>query len=140
MTKTARKLLIGNRAGYYDLRGHIALRADGVVIDADVEPVSGRAERANALSGSAGLEVATALLMAPAAGAAVRELARRLGRSPSTVSEVLAALRRDGLVDERHRVEGTRSVLAGRRSVACCPGLPRSAAPAWQTTLRLPGR
>jgi DNA-binding transcriptional ArsR family regulator len=53
------------------------------------------------------LEVATALLMEPAAGVAVRELARRLGRSPSTVSDVLAALRRAGLVDERHRVEGT---------------------------------
>ena len=55
----------------------------------------------------AGLEVATALLMEPAGGVAVRELARRLGRSPSTVSEVLAALRRDGLVDDQHRVEGT---------------------------------
>ena len=108
VTKTARKLLIGNHAGYYDLRGHIALRADGVVIDADVEPVSARAERRNALSGSAGLEVATALLMAPAAGPAVRELGRTLGRSASTVSEVLAALRRDGLVDEQHHVEGTR--------------------------------
>jgi len=60
-----------------------------------------------ALSGNAGLEVATALLMEPAAGVAVRELARRLGRSASTVSEVLAALRRAGLVDDRHRVEGT---------------------------------
>jgi DNA-binding transcriptional ArsR family regulator len=45
--------------------------------------------------------------MTPAAGATVRALARTVGRSPSTVSEVLAALRRDGLVDERHRVEGT---------------------------------
>jgi len=45
--------------------------------------------------------------MEPAAGVAVRELARRLGRSASTVSEVLAALRRAGLVDDRHRVEGT---------------------------------
>lgn len=32
---------------------------------------------------------------------------RRLGRSASTVSEILAALRNAGLVDERHRVEGT---------------------------------
>jgi len=51
--------------------------------------------------------VATALLMEPAAGVAVRELARRLGRSASTVSEVLAALRRADLIDDRHRVEGT---------------------------------
>jgi DNA-binding transcriptional ArsR family regulator len=107
VTETARMLLTEHRAGYYDLRGHLALRSANVVIDADVEPVSGRVERTHALSGTAGLEVATALLMEPAAGAAVRELARRLGRSASTVSEVLAALRRAGLVDDRHRVEGT---------------------------------
>lgn len=45
--------------------------------------------------------------MEPTAGTAVRELARALGRSPSTVSEVLAALRRDGLINERHQVTGT---------------------------------
>jgi DNA-binding transcriptional ArsR family regulator len=107
VTGTARRLLIEHHGGYYDLRGHLALRSATVVIDADVEPVSGRPERTNALSGSAGLEVATALLMEPVAGAAVRELARRLGRSASTVSEVLAALRQAGLVDDGHRVEGT---------------------------------
>jgi DNA-binding transcriptional MocR family regulator len=46
--------------------------------------------------------------MAPTTGGAVRELARTLGRSVSTVSGVLAALRRDGLVDERHRAVGAR--------------------------------
>jgi DNA-binding transcriptional ArsR family regulator len=107
VTETARRLLIEHRAGYYDLRGHLALRSASVVIDADVEPLSERAERTHALSGAAGLEVATALLMEPTAGAAVRELARRLGRSASTVSEVLSALRGSGLVDDRHRVEGT---------------------------------
>ncbi len=107
VTETARRLLAEHHAGYYDLRGHLALRSANVVIDADVEPVSGPAERTHALSGAAGLEVATTLLMEPTAGAAVRELARRLGRSASTVSEVLAGLRRAGLVDERHRVEGT---------------------------------
>jgi DNA-binding transcriptional ArsR family regulator len=107
VTEIARRLLIEHRAGYYDLRGHLALRAANIVIDADVEPVSGRAERTHALSGNAGLQVAAALLTEPAAGASVRELARRLGRSPSTVSEVLAALRRAGLVDDRHRVEDT---------------------------------
>lgn len=107
VTETARKLLIEHHAGYYDLRGHLALRSANVVIDADVEPVFGRAERVHALSGDAGLEVATALLMEPAAGVSVRELARRLGRSASTVSEVLAALRRAALVDDQHRVRGT---------------------------------
>ncbi len=52
VTGTARRLLIERRAGYYDLRGHLALRSANVVIDADVEPVSGRAERTHALSGA----------------------------------------------------------------------------------------
>jgi DNA-binding transcriptional ArsR family regulator len=107
VTEAARRLLTEHRAGYYDLRGHLTLRSASIVVDADVEPVFGRAERPQALSGTVGLEVATALLMEPGAGAAVRELARRLGRSASTVSEVLAALRAAGLVDDRHRVEGT---------------------------------
>jgi hypothetical protein len=76
VTGTARRLLVEHRAGYYDLRGHLALRSANVVIDADVEPVSGPVECTNALSGSAGLEVATALLMEPAAGVAVRDLYR----------------------------------------------------------------
>jgi hypothetical protein len=108
VTETARSQLTGRGAGYYDLRGHLALRSEGIVIDADVEPVTRHAGRTQALSGNAGLEVAVALLMEPAVGAAVRELSRKLGRSASRVSEVLAALRRDGLVDDNHRVEGTR--------------------------------
>lgn len=107
VTEAARKMLTRPGAGYYDLRGHLALRSDAVVIDADVEPVTRRVQRSNAISGSAGLEVATALLMRPAAGTAVRELARALGRSPSTVSEVLASLRRDGLVGEQNQVTDT---------------------------------
>jgi len=107
VTEDARAVLTGHHAGYFDLRGHLAMRSATIVIDVDVEPVSGRAERTNALNGTVGLEVATALLMSPAEGAAVRELARRLGRSPSTVSEILATLRSAALVDERHRVTGT---------------------------------
>jgi DNA-binding transcriptional ArsR family regulator len=107
VTEDARAVLTGHHAGYYDLRGHLAIRSAAIIIDVDVEPVSGRAERTNALNGTVGLEAATALLMNPAEGVAVRELARRLGRSASTVSEILAALRGVGLVDERHRVEGT---------------------------------
>jgi DNA-binding transcriptional ArsR family regulator len=107
VTEDARAVLTGHHAGYLDLRGHLAMRSATIVIDVDVEPVSGRAERTNALNGTVGLEVATALLMNPAEGTAVRELARKLTRSASTVSEILAALRGAGLVDERHRVEGT---------------------------------
>lgn len=107
VTDAARKVLTSQRGGYLDLRGRLALRADGLVIDAEVEPVKERAERSEALSGKAGLEVATSLLMRPERPVAVRELARELGRSPSTASDVLAALRRDGLIDSTNAVVGT---------------------------------
>ena len=107
VTETARKLLTARGGGYLDLRGRLALRTDRLVIDAEVEPVKERAERSNALSGKAGLEAATALLMQPGRTIAVRELARELGRSPSTISEILAALRRDGLTGAMNTVRGT---------------------------------
>lgn len=107
VTDSARRLLIQNGGGYLDLRGRVAVRTDRLVIDAPVEPVGGRSSRLEALSGKVGLEVATALLMEPKRGFAVRELARELDRSPSTVSEVLAALRRDGLTDDTNSVIGT---------------------------------
>jgi hypothetical protein len=84
--------------GWLDLRGHLHLAGHGVFVDADVPPVKGRADRKDAFSGSAGLEVACALLLEPDIRHGVRDLARRLARSPSTVSEVLHAFRSQGLV------------------------------------------
>jgi hypothetical protein len=107
VTEAARRLLTAAPGGYYDLRGRLVLRTDRIVIDAEVEPVKQRAERTRALSGTAGLEVAAALLIDPERGTAVRELARELGRSPSTVSDILAALRRDGLIDGSNAVSGS---------------------------------
>jgi hypothetical protein len=107
VTDTARRMLTARRGGYLDLRGRLALRAAGVVIDVEVDPVNLRAARTSGLSGRAGLEVATALLMRPERAPAVRNLARALGRSPSTVSEVLAALVRGGLINEDRTVTGS---------------------------------
>ena len=107
VTKDARKLLVSLGSGYYDLRGRLALRSDRVVVNADVEPVTERTRRVDALGGKAGLEVATALLMEPG-GAAVRRLARDLGRSSSTVSEILAVLRQDDLVGLGNAVTDSR--------------------------------
>ncbi|GAA4620999.1 hypothetical protein GCM10023196_007160 [Actinoallomurus vinaceus] len=108
VTDVARAVLTSRRAGYLDLRGRLALRTDRLVIDAEVEPVKERAGRTGALSGKAGLEVATALLMHPERAVVVRQLARELGRSPSTVSDVLAALRQDNLIDPGNAVTGSR--------------------------------
>lgn len=104
VTEAARRHLLAARAGYLDLRGHLGLRSGGLVISADVPSVNTRQERSDPLSGRVGLEVATRLLMAPTEPVAVRELARTLERSPSTVSSVLAALRRDGLLDQSNAV------------------------------------
>jgi IclR helix-turn-helix domain len=84
--------------GWLDLRGHMHLAGHGVFVDADVPRVKSRAERADAFSGSAGLEVACMLLLEPDMRHGVRDLARKLARSPSTVSEVLGTLRTQGLV------------------------------------------
>jgi hypothetical protein len=84
--------------GWLDLRGHMHLAGHGIFVDADVPRVKSRAERADAFSGSAGLEVACMLLLEPDMRHGVRDLARKLDRSPSTVSEVLGALRAQGLV------------------------------------------
>jgi hypothetical protein len=108
VTETARRILTTRQAGYYDLRGRLALRSAGVVIDAEVEALREPSRRTSALSGKAGLEVASAVLMRPEHGTAVRELARQLHRSVSTVSEVLSALRRERLVDAKNAVTDTR--------------------------------
>jgi hypothetical protein len=107
VTDGARKVLTARRGGYLDLRGRLALRAEGLVIDVGVDPVKPRAGRTEALSGKAGLEVATALLMHPRRAPGVRELARELERSPSTVSEVLTRLRGSGLIDNDNAVDGS---------------------------------
>ena len=95
-TDAARSILLKHQAGYLDLRGRLAVRTSGLTIDTEVTPVKLRAERVSALSGQAGQEVARAILARPTRPVAIRELARELGRSPGTVSEVLAALRRAG--------------------------------------------
>ncbi len=106
VTDTARGMLTARRGGYLDLRGRLALRAKGVVIDVEVDPVNPRTARADGLSGRAGLEVAAALLMRPGRALAVRQLARELGRSPSTVSEILTAFVHGGLINKDRTVTG----------------------------------
>lgn len=107
VTDAGRHVLTNRGSGYLDLRGRLALRTQQLMLDTDVEPIKPRSERTTALSGKAGLEVATAVLMQPERPPSVRELAREVKRSASTVSEVLAALRRQDLLDENNSLSGT---------------------------------
>lgn len=107
VTDDARRKILAARAGYLDLRGHLGLRARGIVVNAEVPPIKQQRDRQDALAGHAGLEVAAHLLLSPHEPVAVRALARDIGRSPSTVSEVLSALRRDGLVDNANAIVDT---------------------------------
>lgn len=107
VTDDARRKILAARAGYLDLRGHLGLRARGIVINADVPPMRQDRDRQDALAGSAGLEVAAHLLLSPHKPVAVRAVARDIGRSPSTVSGIFAALRRDELIDTDNTVTDT---------------------------------
>ena len=107
VTEDARRHLLAARAGYLDMRGHLGIRANGMLINADVPGAKQERDRADALAGKVGLEVAAHLLLSPSQPVAVRALARDLGRSPSTVSAVLGALRRDGIIDTSNTVVDT---------------------------------
>jgi DNA-binding transcriptional ArsR family regulator len=110
ITGAAREALLKSGMGYLDLRGHLGLHTSQMIIVASVKldwshPTG---PNATAIPGRAGLEVASHLLMHPDRAPAVRELARDLGRSPSTVSQVLSTMRRHELVDTDHRVRTNR--------------------------------
>lgn len=104
VTRSAREILTRAGIGYCDLRGHIAVRSTGLVIDADFPAMNELSQRQDPLSGRAGLEVGAELLLIAESGASVREVARRTGRAPSTVSAILTGLRDQALVDAKHRV------------------------------------
>jgi hypothetical protein len=107
----ADRLLASGRAAldrlgwsWLDLRGHLRLVGPGVHVDAEVPPFRERPARTRALSGAAGVEVACELMLTGEPGVSVRSLARAVGRAPSTVSEVLKALRAEDLLTARDEV------------------------------------
>jgi hypothetical protein len=103
VTQGAQQMLRDAGVGWLDLRGHLRLSGPGLLIDADVPASRPRPERAEAFGGSAGLEVACWLLQHPFDESGVRQIARVLARSASTVSEVLKALRGQRLITATNR-------------------------------------
>jgi hypothetical protein len=97
----ARPLL--NRAGWswLDRRGHLHLRAPGVLIDTEIDPLPRERPRrrpSDVLDSRGSQEVAITLLLDPAERLGVRDMARRTGFAPSTISRSQTALRDAGLV------------------------------------------
>ncbi|MCX2934704.1 transcriptional regulator [Mycobacterium sp. CVI_P3] len=103
ITEDARAMLESAGWGWLDLRGRLHLAAPGIYVHADIAPVNkdGTAPD-DPFAGRAGLEAAVELLLNPGQSVGVRSLAHRIGRAPSTVSEVLARLRRANLIDTEH--------------------------------------
>ena len=99
----ARQILRDAGWSWLDLRGHLRLSAPGVLVDTDVPAALRVAGPVTLFPGKVSLEVACALLRAPERTASVRQLARDLGRSPSSVSAAVNALREAQLVDNDGR-------------------------------------
>lgn len=99
VTHDSRRLLRAADISWLDLRGHLHLSGDGLFIDADVEPVK-RRQPTEPFAGVVGIEVATAILLDPEREVAVRPIARSIQRAPSSVSAVIAGLKRADLVHD----------------------------------------
>lgn len=100
ISKGARKLLLDHGWGWLDLRGHLRLAGPGLLVDTPVTPFRARPKRSGALAGSAGIDVSSFLLLHPDRRPTVREVAREVRRSPSTVSEIFKAFRGEGILGE----------------------------------------
>jgi len=101
ITEAARQELSAAGWSWLDRRGHLYLRAAGVIIDRDVEPLARPSVTAPAqpIAGRAGIAVAYLLLLAPNEPQPVRASAPGLGFSPASISTVRTALRAAGLLE-----------------------------------------
>lgn len=104
ITEGAKDILLKGNCGYLDLRGHLGLRTPWLIVIGELDLPRDQAQRTDPLAGRAGRQVAAELLMHPTRAVGVRELARSLDRSPSTVSDLLKALRSAELIDSSNRV------------------------------------
>jgi DNA-binding transcriptional ArsR family regulator len=85
---------------WFDLRGHLYLNGPGLRIDVPTPRFTEHAFSSQPLTGRVGLGTAIDLLLNRPRHTAVRETARRIKASPSTVSSALKALRAEGLIDD----------------------------------------
>lgn len=97
---SSRRLLDEASWGWFDRRGHLRLRADGLHVDSDVRPSARRQHQGtrSTIAGTAGLATALRLLMEPGIPFGVRATAAEAGLHPSSISRALARLRDESLV------------------------------------------
>jgi hypothetical protein len=100
----ARKTLSEAGIAWLDRRGHLWIKTEGVYVNAEVPRSAGPPPTrvVDVLSGT-GFDVCLAILASPDTQIGVNELARKIGRSPGRVSEILNALRHEGLVEGGNR-------------------------------------
>ena len=100
----ARQRLSDAGVAWLDRRGHLWIKVPGLYVNTDI-PRTGAPPppRVVDISSGTGFDVCIALLTSPDAPVGVNELARKIGRSPGRVSEILTALRREGLVEGGNR-------------------------------------
>ncbi|HET9691862.1 MAG TPA: hypothetical protein VFP61_11980 [Acidimicrobiales bacterium] len=101
VTAEARDVLRGAGVGYLDRRGALWLRGAGLFIHNTTLAPGSRSHRppAEPIRGRVALGVALRRLMEPDAVEPIREVARLLGASPSTVHAAAGALREHALVE-----------------------------------------
>jgi hypothetical protein len=97
----AREVLREQGWSWLDLRGHLHLSGPGVLVDTAVPAAPDVPRPVDLFAGKVALEVACALLLAPGHPGSVRQLARELHRSPSSVSAVMNSLREAQLIDSQ---------------------------------------
>lgn len=104
ITSDARRLLEESGWSYLDRRGHLRLRAPGILVDTEVLPTGlpGQvSDPREPLAGAAGLAVAYRLLVLPDRPATPTKSGT--GFAPSTVSVALRRIRDAGLIDSEGR-------------------------------------
>jgi hypothetical protein len=103
ITAEAREALERSGWSFLDRRGHLRLRAPGVLVDTQFAPLSSvtAAPLPDALAGKAGLVVAYRLLTSPQER--LTPTKSRTGFAPSTISVALERLRQAGLMDAEGR-------------------------------------
>jgi hypothetical protein len=103
VTEQARVLLREAGWSWLDLRGHLHLADAGLFVDANIPRLSEAPGQPIPLAGRVGQEVAAFLLLDPTRPASVREIARMVNRSPSSVSQAITSMRDAAIVDVHRR-------------------------------------